>query len=141
MRKIKIIITLLLVGLFCTSNAQTPSQELVKLLTISLSTEQIIDQTIYYYAEKYPKVNQEQWQQIERGIDHKSYIENIQISIEGYYTEKELKVLVAKIKKEGVDSYNPKPALEEELFEIGRIFGKDMNNHILSKLREFGYIK
>jgi len=147
MKKILFIITLFLSlqGI----KAQTPRQRLLKNLQIEADQRNIVNIFIDQFADARRELkgsrgssNKAKWQSVKDDINYSSLLAECQVAINAHYTDEEARSLLEANNISASDTekrlvlYDPKPALTQELYRIGKRFGETINLQIQTILGE-----
>lgn len=117
----------------------TSNSNIEKLLEVNKtkeSTELMVKQIIDIYQKQYPNVSFMTWREIESSINYKSYYSKIKQIYSSNYTDTEIKELIKLYNPKTMDKYTAKTKkIEQQLYNTGKEFGKELSQLITSKIR------
>ncbi len=112
---------------------------LINKIQVREQSDMMIKQIVDAYAKQKSNIPITVWEEIKKMKLNATFIVDIKNLFKRNYTVKEVDALIATIDKYGVNAYKPKPEVTQKMYDIGKVFGKEIGNQIRAKLSSLGY--
>lgn len=117
-------------------NSNSNIEKLLEVNKTKESTELMVKQILDIYQKQYPNVSFMTWGGIESNINYKGYYSKIKQIYSSNYTDAEIKELIKLYNPKTMDKYTAKTKkIEQQLYNTGKEFGKELSQLITSKIR------